>query len=179
VDGIGSGLGVDPCVAERHSKGRPPVDALAPQHPPDLGDEGVESAVGGSGRFGPDDIHELGPADRPVPVAGEVGEQELSLPAWQVPVEALGVTLDDERAAQVDPERRRPSHANIVAIRPRQRVARRASMARIIRCECGFVARGDSDEKVIETIRGHMRTDHPALLDSVSREDLLGWMQVE
>jgi predicted small metal-binding protein len=52
-------------------------------------------------------------------------------------------------------------------------------MARIIRCECGFVARGTSEEDVIETIRGHMRTDHPALLDSVSREDLIGWMQVE
>lgn len=52
-------------------------------------------------------------------------------------------------------------------------------MARIIRCECGFVARGDSDEEVIEAIRGHIRSDHPALLDSVTREDLLGWMQVE
>jgi len=52
-------------------------------------------------------------------------------------------------------------------------------MARIIRCECGYVARGDSEEQVIESIRGHMRTDHPALLESVSREDLLGWMQVE
>jgi hypothetical protein len=28
-------------------------------------------------------------------------------------------------------------------------------------------------------IRGHMSTDHPALLDTVSREDLLGWIQVE
>jgi predicted small metal-binding protein len=66
-----------------------------------------------------------------------------------------------------------------VATEVGQGAARRAVMAKIIRCECGFVARGDSDEKVIETIRGHMRTDHPALLDSVSREDLLGWMQVE
>jgi predicted small metal-binding protein len=52
-------------------------------------------------------------------------------------------------------------------------------MPRIIRCECGFIARGDSDEDVIETIRGHMRIDHPALLESVTREDLIGWMQVE
>jgi predicted small metal-binding protein len=52
-------------------------------------------------------------------------------------------------------------------------------MPRIIRCECGFIARGDSDEAVIETIRGHMRIDHPALLEAVTREDLLGWMQVE
>jgi predicted small metal-binding protein len=52
-------------------------------------------------------------------------------------------------------------------------------MARVIRCECGFVARGESEEEVIETIRGHLRTDHPALADSVSREDLRSWVQVE
>lgn len=52
-------------------------------------------------------------------------------------------------------------------------------MARVIRCECGFVARGDSEEEVIEAIRGHLRTDHPALADSVTQEDLVGWMQVE
>jgi len=52
-------------------------------------------------------------------------------------------------------------------------------MARIIRCECGFIARGDDDEQVIAVIRGHMREDHPALLDSVSDDDLLGWVQVE
>jgi predicted small metal-binding protein len=52
-------------------------------------------------------------------------------------------------------------------------------MARIIRCECGFVARGESDDEVIGIIRGHMRSDHPALLESVGRDDLLGWIQVE
>ncbi len=52
-------------------------------------------------------------------------------------------------------------------------------MARVIRCECGFVARGESEEEVIETIRAHLRSDHPALVDSVTREDLIGWMQVE
>jgi predicted small metal-binding protein len=52
-------------------------------------------------------------------------------------------------------------------------------MARVIRCECGFVARGDSDDAVIDGIREHMRTDHPALLKTVEREDLLGWIQVE
>lgn len=52
-------------------------------------------------------------------------------------------------------------------------------MARIIRCECGFVARGDSDDEVVATIREHMSTDHPALLESVGPEDLLGWIQLE
>jgi predicted small metal-binding protein len=52
-------------------------------------------------------------------------------------------------------------------------------MARIIQCECGFVARGQSDGDVIEVIRGHMRTDHPALLATVDQDDLLGWIKVE
>jgi predicted small metal-binding protein len=52
-------------------------------------------------------------------------------------------------------------------------------MAKLIRCECGFVARGDSDDQVIGEIRGHMATDHPALIDAVSRDDLLGWIQVD
>jgi predicted small metal-binding protein len=52
-------------------------------------------------------------------------------------------------------------------------------MAKTIRCECGFVARGDGDDQVIGMIRGHMATDHPALLDAVSREDLLAWIQVD
>jgi predicted small metal-binding protein len=52
-------------------------------------------------------------------------------------------------------------------------------MAKLIRCECGFVARGDSDDQVVTEIRGHMATDHPVLLDTVSREDLLSWIRVE
>lgn len=52
-------------------------------------------------------------------------------------------------------------------------------MAKIIRCECGFVARGDTDDEVTSTIREHMGTDHPALLETVSPRDLLGWIEVE
>jgi predicted small metal-binding protein len=52
-------------------------------------------------------------------------------------------------------------------------------VARLIRCECGFIARGESDDQVIGVIRAHMAADHPVLLDTVSRDDLLGWIQVE
>ncbi|HEY7007457.1 MAG TPA: DUF1059 domain-containing protein [Jatrophihabitantaceae bacterium] len=52
-------------------------------------------------------------------------------------------------------------------------------MAKLIRCECGFVARGDTDDEVVAAIREHMAADHPAVLSSVSREDLLGWIQVD
>jgi predicted small metal-binding protein len=50
-------------------------------------------------------------------------------------------------------------------------------MAKQITCECGFVARADTDEAVIAQIREHMRSDHPELLDKVSQEDLLGWIE--
>lgn len=52
-------------------------------------------------------------------------------------------------------------------------------MSRIIRCECGFIARGDSDEEVIAGIRAHMKTDHPALYESTLQEPLLDWIQLE
>jgi predicted small metal-binding protein len=54
---------------------------------------------------------------------------------------------------------------------------RGTTMAKVIRCECGYVASGESDETVVEAIRAHMATDHPALLDTVAREDLLGWIE--
>jgi predicted small metal-binding protein len=50
---------------------------------------------------------------------------------------------------------------------------------KLIRCECGFVARGADDDQVVEVIRGHITSDHPVLLDTVSREDLLSWIQAE
>ena len=50
---------------------------------------------------------------------------------------------------------------------------------KLIRCECGFVARGDSDDQVVGMIRGHMSTDHPALLATVSKDDLISWIQAE
>jgi predicted small metal-binding protein len=50
-------------------------------------------------------------------------------------------------------------------------------MAKQITCECGFVARAETNEAVIAQIREHMRSDHPELLDTVSQEDLLGWIE--
>ena len=52
-------------------------------------------------------------------------------------------------------------------------------MARLIRCECGFVARGETDDDVVNGIREHMRTDHPALLETVAVEAVRGWIELE
>jgi hypothetical protein len=52
-------------------------------------------------------------------------------------------------------------------------------MAKLIRYEGGFVTRGDNDDQVAGMIRGHMAADHPALVYTVSRDDLLSWIQAE
>jgi len=52
-------------------------------------------------------------------------------------------------------------------------------VAKLIRCECGFVARGDNDDQVVAAIRDHMASDHPAVLATVSQDDLLSWVQAE
>jgi predicted small metal-binding protein len=50
-------------------------------------------------------------------------------------------------------------------------------MAKQINCECGYVARGESEVEVMSAIRDHMRSDHPQLLNQVSDEDLRGWIE--
>ena len=52
-------------------------------------------------------------------------------------------------------------------------------MAKLVNCECGFVAHGDTDDEVIEIIRANLKQDHPQLLAKVSRDDLLGWIAEE
>ena len=50
-------------------------------------------------------------------------------------------------------------------------------MAKLINCECGYVARADSAEEVVGLIKSHMQADHPDLLGSVTDEDLRGWIE--
>jgi predicted small metal-binding protein len=48
---------------------------------------------------------------------------------------------------------------------------------RQVKCECGYVARGDTDDQVVARIRDHMRTDHPDLRDKVSDDQIRGWIE--
>ncbi|HEY0415123.1 MAG TPA: DUF1059 domain-containing protein [Gaiellaceae bacterium] len=50
-------------------------------------------------------------------------------------------------------------------------------MAKQISCECGYVIRGGSDPEVVQGAKDHMRADHPELVDSVSDDDLRGWIE--
>ena len=51
-------------------------------------------------------------------------------------------------------------------------------MACQVKCECGYIARADTDDDVLANIREHMRTDHPELLDRISDEQIISWIEV-
>ena len=110
----------------------------------------------------------------------EVGEQQPALAAGQAAIQSLAVALYGQRPADLNPHqgRGRQGHANILAYAGAGGQSGGTTM-RLIRCECGFVARGEDDDQVVGKIRGHMSTDHPALLATVSRDDLISWIQAE
>ena len=45
-------------------------------------------------------------------------------------------------------------------------------MAKVIRCQCGFLGRGETVEEAATVIEAHMRSDHPELVGKVTHEDL-------
>jgi predicted small metal-binding protein len=46
-------------------------------------------------------------------------------------------------------------------------------MAKVIRCQCGFLGRGETVNEAAATIEQHMRADHPELVGKVTRDDLI------
>ena len=51
-------------------------------------------------------------------------------------------------------------------------------MARQIKCECGYVARAETDDEVIEMVERHVRSDHPELAETETREEIASWIEV-
>jgi hypothetical protein len=47
-------------------------------------------------------------------------------------------------------------------------------MAKVIRCQCGFLGRGETVDEAASVVEEHMRSDHPELAGKVTREDLIG-----
>jgi predicted small metal-binding protein len=47
-------------------------------------------------------------------------------------------------------------------------------MAKVINCECGYVARGETDDELVADAEQHIRSVHPDLVGKMSRDDLLG-----
>ena len=46
-------------------------------------------------------------------------------------------------------------------------------MAKVIRCQCGFLGRGETVEEAATVIQEHMRSDHPELVGKVTVDDLI------
>jgi len=51
-------------------------------------------------------------------------------------------------------------------------------MARQVNCECGYVARAETDDDVVADIRDHIRSDHPELVEVVSDEQIVSWIEI-
>ena len=52
-------------------------------------------------------------------------------------------------------------------------------MAKLINCECGRTFRGETTDEVIEQVEEHIRESHPDLIETVSREQLVDWIEDE
>lgn len=52
-------------------------------------------------------------------------------------------------------------------------------MAKVIKCECGYVARGETDEELLTEAERHIQSDHPDLVERISRDDLLAMTEEE
>ena len=52
------------------------------------------------------------------------------------------------------------------------------SIAKQVKCECGYISRGETDDEVVTTIRDHMRSDHPDLVEKVTDEQIRSWIEI-
>ncbi|TDE95895.1 DUF1059 domain-containing protein [Occultella glacieicola] len=51
-------------------------------------------------------------------------------------------------------------------------------MNRQVRCECGFTARGTTDEEVIGLTLAHVAEVHPDLAAVETADDVRGWIEL-
>ncbi len=52
-------------------------------------------------------------------------------------------------------------------------------MAKVIRCECGYIARGETDDELVAAAERHIEADHPDLVGQMGRDDLLQMAEEE
>ena len=50
-------------------------------------------------------------------------------------------------------------------------------MAKLINCQCGRTIRAETDDGVIRQAEEHMRESHPDLVDTITREQILDWIE--
>ena len=47
-------------------------------------------------------------------------------------------------------------------------------MAKVVNCECGQTIRGETDDELVANVEAHVRSDHPDMVGTMSRDDILG-----
>ena len=52
-------------------------------------------------------------------------------------------------------------------------------MAQKVDCPCGETVRGESDDELVSNVEQHVQDDHPDLVGTMSREQILGMAQTE
>jgi hypothetical protein len=51
-------------------------------------------------------------------------------------------------------------------------------VTRQVQCECGFTARGETDEAVIALVLAHVAADHPDMVGTETAEDIRRWIEL-
>jgi predicted small metal-binding protein len=46
-------------------------------------------------------------------------------------------------------------------------------MAYVYSCDCGYVARGETEDEFVADVEAHIDQTHPDMIGKVSREDIL------
>jgi predicted small metal-binding protein len=52
-------------------------------------------------------------------------------------------------------------------------------MAKVLNCECGYIVRGADDDELLANVESHIAEQHPDLVGTVTREDLLSMAEEE
>ena len=52
-------------------------------------------------------------------------------------------------------------------------------MAQKVDCPCGETIRGGSDDELVSNVEQHVQSDHPDLVGTMSREQILGMAQAK
>jgi predicted small metal-binding protein len=47
-----------------------------------------------------------------------------------------------------------------------------------VSCECGFVTQDEQEQRVVDDVLAHVRSDHPDLVDNVTPDVVRGWIEV-
>jgi predicted small metal-binding protein len=52
-------------------------------------------------------------------------------------------------------------------------------MSKVLNCECGYTVRGKDDEELLAGVEQHIAEQHPDLVGTISRDDLLSMAEEE